>query len=125
MGETLVRLEPAQELVVEKLTKAGVFKTRSEVIRAGILELGKEFNVFKNFQELEDELVVRKMIRIDKEIKHTYQLAQALQLIGTPAFFVGKTSLTSKTATPNQIVFIPGQVDQAQLEEIIKKISTS
>ena len=69
MGETLVRLEAAQELVVEKLTKAGVFKTRSEVIRAGILELGKEFNVFKNFQALEDELVVRKMMRIDSEIK--------------------------------------------------------
>ncbi|HLB57675.1 MAG TPA: DsbA family protein, partial [Gammaproteobacteria bacterium] len=62
---------------------------------------------------------------IDQEIKHTYQLAKALQLIGTPAFFVGKTSLTSKTATPNQIAFIPGQVDQAQLEEIIKKISAS
>ena len=69
MGETLVRLEAAQELVVEKLTKAGVFKTRSEVISAGILELGKEFNVFKNFQALEDELVVRKMMRIDSEIK--------------------------------------------------------
>ncbi len=69
MGETLVRLEPAQELVIEKLTKGGLFKTKSEVIRSGILELGKEFNVFKNFQELEDELVVRKMIQIDNEIK--------------------------------------------------------
>jgi Arc/MetJ-type ribon-helix-helix transcriptional regulator len=69
MGETLVRLEPAQELVIQKLTNAGVFKTRSEVIRAGILKLGKEFHIFKNFQELEDELVVRKMMRIDEEIK--------------------------------------------------------
>ena len=69
MGEILVRLGPAQELVVEKLTKGGLFKTKSEVIRSGILELGKEFNVFKNFQELEDELVVRKMMRIDNEIK--------------------------------------------------------
>jgi len=69
MGETLVRLGPAQELVVEKLTKNGLFKTKSEVIRSGILELGKEFNVFKNFQELEDELAVRKMMQIDREIK--------------------------------------------------------
>ncbi|MBN1941191.1 MAG: hypothetical protein JW772_03340 [Candidatus Diapherotrites archaeon] len=68
MGETLVRLGPAQELVVEKLTKAGVFKTRSEVIRAGILELGKEFNVFKNFQELEDELAFRKAKQVSDEI---------------------------------------------------------
>jgi len=68
MGETLVRLEAAQELVVEKLTKAGVFKTRSEVIRAGILELGKEFNVFKNFQQLEDELAFRKAKQVSDEI---------------------------------------------------------
>lgn len=68
MGETLVRLEAAQELVVEKLTKAGVFKTRSEVIRAGVLELGKEFNVFKNFQQLEDELAFRKAKQVSDEI---------------------------------------------------------
>lgn len=68
MGETLVRLEPAQELVVEKLTRTGVFKTKSEVIRAGVLELGKEFNVFKNFQELEDELAFRKAKQVSDEI---------------------------------------------------------
>lgn len=68
MGETLVRLGPAQELVVEKLTKGGLFKTRSEVIRAGILELGKEFNVFKNFQQLEDELAFLKAKQVSDEI---------------------------------------------------------
>ena len=35
MGHTLVRLEGAQELIVERLTKLGVFKNKSEVIRAG------------------------------------------------------------------------------------------
>ncbi len=68
LGETLVRLGPAQELVVEKLTKNGLFKTKSEVIRSGILELGKEFNVFKNFQELEDELAFRKAKQVSDEI---------------------------------------------------------
>lgn len=68
MGETLVRLGPAQELVVEKLTKEGLFKTKSEVIRAGILELGKEFNIFKNFQQLEDELAFRKAKQVSDEI---------------------------------------------------------
>ena len=68
MGETLVRLGPAQELVVEKLTKDGLFKTRSEVIRAGILELGKEFKVFKNFQQMEDELAFRKAKQVSDEI---------------------------------------------------------
>ena len=69
MAETLVRLEGAQELIVEKMTRTGMFKNKSEVIRAGILELGKKHQVYKNFKELEDELVLRKMIKIDNEIK--------------------------------------------------------
>ena len=69
VGQTLVRLEGAQELIVERLTKLGVFKNKSEVIRAGILELGKEFKVFKDAQELEDELAARKGMKIMAEIK--------------------------------------------------------
>lgn len=68
MGETLVRLGPAQELVVEKLTNKGLFKTKSEVIRSGILELGKEFNIFKNFQQFEDELAFRKAKQVSDEL---------------------------------------------------------
>ena len=69
MAKTLVRLEGAQELIVEKMTRTGMFKNKSEVIRAGILELGKKHRLYKNFKELEDELVLRKMIKIDNEIK--------------------------------------------------------
>jgi len=68
LGETLVRLEGAQELVIERLTKAGIFKTRSEAIRAGILQLGKEYNVFEGLQDIEDELAARKMQKISGEI---------------------------------------------------------
>ena len=69
MGETLVRFEDAQEHIIEKLTALGIFKTRSEAIRAGILELGRFYGVFKNVKELEDELAVRKMSKISKELK--------------------------------------------------------
>ncbi len=69
MGETTVRMEGAQEVIIDRLTKSGFYKTRSEVMRAGILRLGKEHKVFKNLQELEDELVVRKMRRLSAEIK--------------------------------------------------------
>jgi len=69
MVKTLVRLEGAQELIVEKMTRTGMFKNKSEIIRAGILELGKKHHVYKSFKELEDELVLRKMIKIDNEIK--------------------------------------------------------
>lgn len=60
---------------------------------------------------------------IDKQIKDTYKLAQDLQLIGTPVFFVGKTKLVSKDAKASEIAFVPGQIDQAQLQDIIKKMS--
>jgi len=69
MAANLVRFEDAQELIIDKLTSLGIFKTRSEAIRAGILELGKSYGVFKNARELEDELAVRKMSKISKELK--------------------------------------------------------
>lgn len=69
MGDTLVRIEGTQQLVLEKLVKRGYFKTKSEAIRAGVLELGKEYGILKNAKAIEDELVVRKMMKIEKEIE--------------------------------------------------------
>ena len=69
MGETLIRLEGAQEVILKRLTDSGLFKTRSEAIRAGILELGKEYGVFENIRDIEDELAARKMQKISEEIK--------------------------------------------------------
>ncbi len=68
MGETLVRLEGAQELIVEKVTRSGMYKNKSEVIRAGVLELGRKHHVYKDFKELEDELAFRKAKQISDEI---------------------------------------------------------
>ncbi len=68
MGETLVRFDGAQELIIDKLTKLGIFKTRSEAIRAGVIGLGKDYNVFKNAQELEDALAFRKAKQVSDEI---------------------------------------------------------
>ena len=69
MGETLVRLEGSQELILDRLTKSGLYKNKSEIIRAGILELGSKYKLFDGLKELEDELSVRKMKGISKEIK--------------------------------------------------------
>ncbi|MCR4335872.1 MAG: hypothetical protein NUV57_05035 [archaeon] len=69
MANTLVRLEGAQEVIVDRLTKTGVYKNRSEVIRAGVLELGEKYKVFKNLKDIEDELAVKKMEKISKGIK--------------------------------------------------------
>src|SRR5258708_40200695 len=57
---------------------------------------------------------------VTQELKATTLLAQKLQLIGTPAFFVAKSDITP-SAPATAVVFIPGQVDQGQLESVIKK----
>ena len=69
MNRTLVGLQGPQELILEKVVDLGIFKTKSEAIRSAINDLGKEHNLFKDAQALEDELVSRKMMRIDNEIK--------------------------------------------------------
>lgn len=67
--EVMVRLDRAVEDVVERLVDYGYFKTRSEAIRAGLLELGKEYKVLPTPQEIEDELAVRKMQKIDENVR--------------------------------------------------------
>jgi protein-disulfide isomerase len=54
---------------------------------------------------------------VDQQIKAIYQLAQTLQLQGTPAFYVGRTVMP---ATPSaSIDFINGQVMQQVLQQAI------
>jgi Arc/MetJ-type ribon-helix-helix transcriptional regulator len=67
--KTVVELEGAVELTLKKLINLGFFKTKNEAIRAGLLGLGKEYKVNLTSQEIEDELVVRKMMKISKEVK--------------------------------------------------------
>jgi len=69
MSETLVRLGGAQDVVVDRLLETGIFKTKSEVIRAGILGLGKDYGVFNNIKDIEDGLAANKMKKISEEIK--------------------------------------------------------
>ena len=59
---------------------------------------------------------------VEQQIKNNTKLAQDLQLVGTPAFFVAMSDVT-KSPTPSSIVFVPGQIDQEQLLAIIKKVS--
>ncbi len=55
---------------------------------------------------------------IAQQIKDNLKLGQNLQLLGTPAYFIAKTNVT--TAGP--ITFVPGQMEQPQLEATIKKM---
>lgn len=56
------------------------------------------------------------------EIKSTYQLAQKMNLVGTPAFIMMPTDITNKKMMAN-IGFIPGGTQYAGLEQALTKIS--
>ncbi len=67
--ETLVKMSGVPEDVLNILIGNGYFKTKSEAIRAGILQLGKEYDVLKNPSEMEKELIALKIIKEEKELK--------------------------------------------------------
>ncbi len=51
--ETVVRFEGVVAEIMNELVESRYFKTRSEAIRAGILELGKEYHIL---EELKSDL---------------------------------------------------------------------
>ena len=69
MTDILVRLDGAVEKTLMRLVEAGFFKTKADAIRAGILELGKEYHAVKSREELMDELAVVKIQRMEEEVK--------------------------------------------------------
>jgi protein-disulfide isomerase len=56
---------------------------------------------------------------IDTQIDSTVKLAKNLKLFGTPAFFIGKTDATAS----NSLIYVPGRMEQKQLQEEIDKAS--
>jgi protein-disulfide isomerase len=52
---------------------------------------------------------------IDDQLKSNLKLAKDLKLFGTPAFFIGKTD------AKNNITYVPGQMDQNQMQGMIDK----
>lgn len=80
----------------KSLTQDAVYQTAKDV--------GLDVNKLKtdmNNKEISDQL------------KNNMKLGQNLKLFGTPAFFIGKTDAKGK------INYVPGQMDQAQLQGMI------
>ncbi len=71
--ETLVKMTGVPEDVLNILVKKGYFKTKTEAIRAGILRLGKEYNVLKSLEGPELELVSLRMIEQENEMRQKGQ----------------------------------------------------
>ena len=58
---------------------------------------------------------------VNAEIKSTFQLAQELHLVGTPAFVVMPTDINNKAMLANTVL-IPGGTDLAGLEQAVAKV---
>lgn len=58
---------------------------------------------------------------VAQQLKDNYKLAQNLQLMGTPAFFIAKANVSANTKA-DEIVFIPGHANETQLKEVIEKV---
>ena len=63
-----------------------------------------------------------KSAAVEQQVKANYKLAQQLGLLGTPAFFVAKSSIKN-SAPATSIVFVPGQIDAAQMNQVIDQVS--
>jgi protein-disulfide isomerase len=70
-----------------------------------------------NVEQLKTDM---KSESIDKQIKATKELAQQLKLLGTPAFFIGKTEISDNKK--DAIIYIPGQMSLQQLQTELGKI---
>ena len=67
--QTLVSIEGVPEDLLRLLVAKGYYKTKSEAIRAGIMSLGKEFDMPRNSDELEKALVALKIKSEETEMK--------------------------------------------------------
>ena len=83
--------------------------------KANVIKMAKKVGI--NIEKLKKGMQLNS---IKEEIKNNYRLAHALQLIGTPAFIVTQTNLTSQSKTP--IEFFPGQTSQQALQNMIDRI---
>ena len=84
--DVLVRMEPVHEEIIAWLRKKGIYKTKSEAIRSGIIELGKQYDFFGEIMPITDQRAIRKMEKISKEIdsgkRKTYTLEEVKKKYG-------------------------------------------
>lgn len=92
-----------------------IFKAPQPLTEDKILQIAKTvgLDVKKLQQDMNDT-------SIQDQVKATMKLAQDLKLFGTPAFFFAPTNAKDGTA----VTYIPGQMNQTQMQEVIKKVST-
>ena len=90
-----------------------LLENKQPISETVIFDIAKQTGV--NVEQLKKDMNSK---AIDDQIKANIKLAQDLKLFGTPAYFIGKTNL----ADTSNIQYIPGGVDQQQMQGIIDKV---
>ncbi|MCD6522563.1 MAG: hypothetical protein J7K68_02350 [Candidatus Diapherotrites archaeon] len=69
------------EQILEKAVELGIAKTKTEALRLAVLELNNKYNLLE--RNIEDELAIKKMQKIDREIaKGRRKLLSEKQALG-------------------------------------------
>ena len=85
---------------------------------AAIYDIAKSVGL--NVDQLKTDM---KSNDVGKQIKDNYELAQKLQLMFTPVFFIAKTSINTNSS-PDEVIFIPGAMSEDKLNEAIQKLGS-
>ncbi len=64
---TTIQITGTLEQILEEAVEGGLAKTKTEALRMGVLELNNRYHLLERSQE--DELAVKKMQRLDKDIR--------------------------------------------------------
>ncbi|MHB1221786.1 MAG: DsbA family protein [Gammaproteobacteria bacterium] len=86
--------------------------SKEPLTQESVLETAKKVGV--NVDQLKKDMADKS---VDEQLKANIKLAQDLKLFGTPAFFIGKTDAKA----PGSVSYIPGQMDQTQMQSTIDK----
>lgn len=80
--DTLVNINGVPETVLNLLMERGYFKTKAEVIRAGIMELGNKYGMdLKTPEDLEMMLVALKLKKEENKLKKKGKKVQTLEQV--------------------------------------------
>lgn len=141
--EQLIKNNPDVKVIFKEFPIRGPVSDLATRAALAAKEQGKYFELHKAMMETKQQPLTEAMIyqmaqavglnvdalktamksdAVSQQIKANYKLAQQLQLLGTPAFFIAKSDV-SKSSPSTAIVFIPGQIDTNQMNAAISKVS--
>ncbi len=141
--ESLIKSNPEIKVVFKEFPIRGPMSELASRAALAAKEQGKYFELHRALMESKQEPLTEDLIYqiaqsvgldveklktamksndVQEQLKTNYKLAQQLELIGTPAFFIAKSDV-SKTSPAASIIFIPGQADMSQMSLAIDKVS--